>query len=58
LQTQYKDFGSMQQAKEVSIIFVNEVLNSEFIILNESSKEIWEQVKIEIKDYENIYSRA
>lgn len=58
LQTQYKDFKSMQQAKQVSIIFVNEILDSEFIILNENSKKIWEEVKKEIKDYENIFSRT
>ena len=57
-QTQYKDFGSIQQAKQVSIIFVNEILNSEFIILNEHLINFWEQVKIEIKDYENIFSRT
>jgi hypothetical protein len=57
-QTQYKDFGSIQQAKQVSIIFVNEILNSEFIILNEHLINFWEQVKIEIKQYENIFSRS
>jgi hypothetical protein len=51
LQTQYKDFGSLLQAKKVSTIFVNEILHSEFIILNENSKKIWEEVQIEIQKF-------